>query len=154
MTLAERGPFFEDFHPEQVLDHPGGIQLTRDMFQKLVKQLEFDDQLIHVDPEYARTVGYRDIILPGPIVYALVFRLSRRQVSWSGLNVRTDSMVHKYPVYPDDVLRASSKVVSIGEWKGSRGKTHGLVTVQTVGFNQHDEAVIEFQRAVLNPFRI
>ena len=104
MRQIERGPFFEDFQPEQVLGHPSEIQLTRDIFQELVRRLEFDDQLIHVDPEYARAEGYRDIILPGPIVYALVFRLSRRQVSWSGLNVRTDSMVHKYPVYPDDTL--------------------------------------------------
>ncbi|MEK7501914.1 MAG: MaoC/PaaZ C-terminal domain-containing protein [Patescibacteria group bacterium] len=153
MRQIERGPFFEDFQPEQVLGHPSEIQLTRDIFQELVRRLEFDDQLIHVDPEYARAEGYRDIILPGPIVYALVFRLSRRQVSWSGLNVRTDSMVHKYPVYPDDTLRANSRVVSIGEWRGSRGKTHGLVTFQTKGLNQNNEEVIEFQRAVLNPFR-
>ena len=153
MTQIERGPFFEDFHPEQVLDYSGEIQLARDIFQQLVNQLEFDDQLIHVDPKYAQGVGYRDIILPGPIVYALVFRLSRREVSWSGLNVGTDSMVHKSPVYPGDILRANSKVVSIGEWKGSRGKTHGLVTFQTKGLNQNDEEVIELQRAVLNPFR-
>lgn len=62
-------------------------------------------------------------------------------------------MKHKLPVYPKDILRAQSKVFSISDWEGSRGKTHGLVSVQTEGFNQNDELVIEFKRSVLNPFR-
>lgn len=33
MTQIERGPFFEDFHSEQVLNHSGEIELTRDIFR-------------------------------------------------------------------------------------------------------------------------
>lgn len=153
MIRVERGPFFEDFHEGQLIDHPGEINLNKDTFDRLVKQLGFDDQLIHVDPDYAKSQGFEDIILPGPIVYALVFRLSRRDVSWSGINRQTEKMKHHEPVYPGDILTANSEVISVGEWAGKRGATNGLVTVQTKGLNQNDQEVIEFQRSVLNPFR-
>lgn len=151
--MTERGPYYEDFRLGEVLEHQGEFTLTPDIFGQLVTLNGFDDQAIHVDRDHAISQGYRDIILPGPIVYTVVFRLTRRDVSWVGINVKTESMVHKAAVYPNDTLRARSTVEGLDEWKGSRGKTHGLVRVQTVGLNQEEQAVIEFSRSVLNPFR-
>lgn len=75
------GPYFEDFHPDELLIHPERIKVTRELFTQLVKLMGFQDQEIHVNPEYAIAQGYRDIILLGPIVYTLVFQLTRQQIS-------------------------------------------------------------------------
>lgn len=151
--MSERGPYFEDFNLGEILEHDGEVKLDRQLFAKLVEDNGFDDQAIHIDKSHAISEGYNDIILPGPIVYTLVFRLSRRDVSWIGINVGTDSIKHLKPVYPGDTLRAFSEVKELTDWHGSRSKTHGLVKVRTVGTNQAIEKVIDFSRSVLNPFR-
>jgi len=151
--MVERAGYFEDFTVGETLKHEGEVLLTRDLFTRLVDVNGFADQAIHIDRDYAISQGYRDIILPGPIIYLIVFRLTRREVSWIGLNVGTDNMKHKAPVYPCDTLKAKSTVTDLTKWSGSRGKTHGLVKVNTIGFNQDEQGVIEFSRSVLNPFR-
>jgi len=151
--MAERGHYFEDFRLGEILEHEGEARLERDLFVKLVEENGFADQAIHADREYAISQGYRDIILPGPIVYTIVFRLTRRDVSWIEINVGTDGMKHREAVYPEDTLKAVSEVTELSNWQGSRGKTHGLVKVRTVGINQNKSPVIEFSRSVLNPFR-
>jgi len=152
--MAERAGYFEDFNVGETLDHEREVLLTKDLFTRLVEVNGFADQAIHVDKDYAISQGYRDIILPGPIIYLVVFGLTRRDVSWIGLNVGTDNMKHKAAVYPDDTLKAKSTVTDLSEWHGSRGKTHGLVRVNTIGFNQDEQEVIDFTRSVLNPFRL
>ncbi|MBI4091789.1 MAG: hypothetical protein HY427_01095 [Candidatus Levybacteria bacterium] len=151
--MTERTGYFEDFTLGEFLEHEGQVKLERNLFIKLVLENGFADQTIHVDRDYAISQGYKDIILPGPIVYTIIFRLTRRDVSWIGLNVGTDKMKHTAAVYPEDTLRAKSSVSELSEWHGSRGVTHGLVKVQTTGFNQDGLTVIEFSRSVLNPFK-
>lgn len=151
--MVERSGHFEDFAVGETFNHGGEVLLTNDLFTKLVEINGFADQAIHVDRDYAVSQGYKDIILPGPIIYLVVFGLTRRDVSWIGLNVGTDNMKHKVPAYPNDTLKAKSTVIELSEWHGSRGKTHGLVNVHTIGFNQDEQEVIDYTRSVLNPFR-
>ena len=156
MPVPERvsGPYFGEFAPEQEIVHPRSIEVTRKLFTELVDKLCFADQRIHVDQAYARSQGYADVILPGPIVYTLVFQLTRREISWSGLNSQTEMLRHPSAVYPEDTLFAKSVILGIGEWHGRRGKTHGLINVKTTGFNQQDVIILEFERTVLIPYRI
>lgn len=152
--MTERvGPFFEDFLVGQEIVHAGEEEVSRERFNELVKCLGYDDQPIHFDPEDAKSKGFRDVILPGPIVYNLVFRLTRRDVSWDIINLGTDALKHLKPVYPEDILRARSTVIEAGKWDGRAGDEYGLVRVKTIGVNQGDVSVIEFERSVLNPYR-
>lgn len=141
--------YFNQFSPDQGVRHPRSVGVTREEFVRLVEVLKFSDQPIHVDAEYAKEQGFNDIILPGPIVYALVFQLTRRELSWYGINLGTDNMRHLLPVYPGDILHASSTVTRVDKWDGKRAETHGLVVVDTIGMNQNYDTVIEFERSIL-----
>ncbi len=144
---------FEQFSPGQQLEHFRTITLHGDEFYQLVKTLGFSDQQIHTNEFYARSLGFRREILPGPIVFALVFQLTRAEISWNGINLGAAYVKHNLPVYPGDTLSAVSKVVRVGEWQGQKKETHGLVVARTDGLNQNGENVIEFERSVLVPLR-
>lgn len=144
---------FEQFSPGQQLEHSRTITLHGDEFYQLVRMLGFSDQQIHTNEFYARSWGFRREILPRPIVFALVFQLTRAEISWNGINLGAEHLRHNLPVYPGDTLGAYSTVLNVKEWEGERGKTHGLVVVETIGTNQHREKIIEFERSVLVPFR-
>lgn len=113
--IIRDGPYFEQFSIGKELEHPRTVTVHGDEFYHLVKTLGFNDQPIHYNYYYARSQGYMNIILPGPIVFALVFTLTRQEISWNGINLGAEHIRHNLPVYPGDTLRAHSVVLNVKE---------------------------------------
>jgi acyl dehydratase len=108
---------------------------------------------IHIDAHYAQTEmdGGRNVVV-GTYVYSLVLGMSVPDISGKAIyNLGIDGLRHVRPLYHGDTLYARSTVVEKRPSKSRPGV--GIVTVDTEGFNQHDEVVLEFRRSVMLPFR-
>ena len=154
MTVYERpfGRYFEDFEVGDVYKHWPGKTIT-----------EFDDHLfgmmtmnhhpLHTDAYYGETqTQFGKNVVVGNLVYSLVLGMSVADVSGLAIaNLEVETLQHKKPTFHGDTIYAETKVL---DKKASQSKPdRGIVTVETVGWNQREETVCEFRRRVLVPRR-
>ncbi len=102
---------------------------------------------IHFDAEYAATTEWERPLVDSTFTLALVTGLSVADVSERGVNLGWREVRLPAPVFAGDTIRAETDVLETRESKSRPG--FGIVTVRTRGLNQHDEAVIEFERSIL-----
>lgn len=147
------GPFWEDFHEGQEFEHVGSSVISPEYFAEQMRGKPYLEQPIHSDPEFARKEGYRDIVVPGPIVLDAVFQLTVNDLSFNARN-KSGSFDNLSAVYMGDELRARSRVVKVEPWTGKTlARTHGAVFVETTGYNQDGIPVIVINRLIANPLR-
>lgn len=138
---------FEDFEAGRVFRHHWGRTVT------LTEAISFATEHMLHEPSlfnqpYSQHLGYRDIVVSPLLVFNIVLGMSVEDLSESGgpfLGAEDISFLS--PVYPDDCLFASSRVLST-RLSASRPE-YGIVEWQTVGKNQDGARVIEFRRTNL-----
>ena len=106
---------------------------------------------IHFDAEYAATTEWKRPLVDSTFTLALVTGLSVTDVSENAVNLGWREVRLPAPVFAGDTLRAETEVLEKRESKSRPGK--GIVTVRTLGLNQRDEVVIEFERTIMVPLR-
>ena len=146
------GLYFEDFEVGHAFRH----RLTRTVSQMdnlLFSSLTLNPQPLHIDAHYAETESQfgRNVVV-GNLVYSLVLGMSVPDVSGKAIaNLEIESLRHARPTFHGDTIYARTTVL---EKRESQSKPdRGIVTVETVGWNQRDETVCEFRRRVLVPKR-
>ena len=154
MTVHERpfGRYLEDFVPGDVYKHWPGKTIT-----------EYDDHLfclitmnhhpLHLDAWYAeQETQFGKNVVVGNLVYSLVLGMSVADVSGAAIaNLEVETLQHKRPTFHGDTIYAETKVLDKRESQSKPDR--GIVTVETVGWNQREETVCEFRRRVLVPKR-
>jgi acyl dehydratase len=91
-------------------------------------------------------------VVVGPLVYSLALGMSVGDISGKAIaNLATEELSHPNPVFHGDTLFAESEVLEVrpSESKPDRG----IVKVRTDVYNQRNELVATFKRAVLIPKR-
>jgi acyl dehydratase len=87
-------------------------------------------------------------LVVGNLVYSLVLGMSVPDVSGAAIaNLEVETLQHKKPTFHGDTIYAVTKVVDKRESQSKPDR--GVVTVETKGFNQHDDEVCFFRRKVL-----
>jgi itaconyl-CoA hydratase len=104
---------------------------------------------IHFDAAYAAATEWQQPLVDSTFTLALVTGLSVADVSERAVNLGWREVRLPAPVFAGDTLRAETEVLAKRESKSRPG--FGIVTVRTRGLNQHDEAVIEFERSIMLP---
>jgi itaconyl-CoA hydratase len=104
---------------------------------------------IHFDAEYAATTEWGRPLVDSTFTLALVTGLSVEDVSERGINLGWDEVRLLKPVFPGDTIRAETEVLSKRTSQSRPG--FGIVRVRTRGFNQREEIVIAFERAIMLP---
>jgi itaconyl-CoA hydratase len=104
---------------------------------------------IHFDAEYAATTEWGRPLVDSTFTLALVTGLTVEDVSERGVNLGWREVRLPSPVFAGDTLHAETEVLEKRESRSRPG--FGIVTVRTRGFNQRDEAVIEFERSIMLP---
>lgn len=137
------GNFFEDFAVGQVFRHAVPRTVTHgDM--ALYIALTGDRRPLHCSDEFARSIGFERAPAHDLLVFHIVFGRAVPDVSLnSPANLGYADVRFLQPVYPGDTLRAETEV--IGKRETSRDDV-GIVWVQTKGYNQRDEPVLQFYR--------
>jgi 2-methylfumaryl-CoA hydratase len=144
VTAKKRGGnFYEDFQVGHVFQHAVPRTVT-DGDLALYIALYGDRRPLHCSREFARSLGYEREVAHDLLVFHIVFGRAVPDVSLnSPANLGYADVRFLAPVYPGDTLRAETQV--IGKRTTSR-PTVGIVWVQTTGFNQWNEKVLQFYR--------
>jgi len=132
---------WEDFEVGRLFRHRSGRTVTSD------DSIGFATMALSHEPamlnaEYARNLGYRDLLVDPLLVFAIVLGLSVADLSESGGPfLGATDMTFPFPVHPGDTLYATSVVLSrrlsasrpgwgIVEWKTAGSKGDGTPVVQ------------------------
>src|SRR5438067_3788212 len=145
--LLAKGHLYEDFTVGQVLVHHWGRTVTAGD-NSVFCAATCNWNPMHLNAEYARAHGHRDVVINPMLVLCTTLGLSVEDLSEAGglfLGVEDCSFLH--PVYPGDTLTAKSTVID-ARVSESRPNT-GIVSWHTEGRNQNGEPVVDYRRTNL-----
>ncbi len=142
----ERGHFFEDFKAGHVFKHHWGRTINEGD-NSLFTTVTMNFNPIYFNRPYARSMGYRDIVVNHMLVLNVVFGLSVEDLSERAIaHLGYEKLKFLDTVYPGDTLTSQSEVL---EKRDTSRPDRGVVKFRTTGFNQDGRKVLEYERPVL-----
>lgn len=145
-TKTNPGNYFEDFQVGLPIKHAIPRTLTEGD-NSLYIALTGERYPLYCSAEFAKNLGFKRELINDLLVFHTVFGKSVSDVSLNAVaNLGYADVRFLKPVYPGDTIRAESSV--IGKKENSSGK-NGIVYVQTKGYNQRNEMIMQFYRWVM-----
>lgn len=141
------GRYFEDFVEGDVYEHRPGRTIT-DADNVWFTLMTMNTHPAHFDYEFASKTEFKKPLICSPLTVALMVGMSVSDVSQKAVaNLGWQDIKLTHPLFPGDTLYAESKVV---EKRASKSRPEqGVVTVETIGKNQHGDVVCTFKRSML-----
>jgi 2-methylfumaryl-CoA hydratase len=140
------GRYLEDFVPGQVLRHPRGFTINPGLAKAFATSFHQMNPL-YLNHEYARAHGFKTAPVSPQLVFNLVLSLGVQNDSEKAIaNLGYYDAQFLRPVYPKDTIRAMTRVVDRKE--RGEGKP-GIVHIQTLGLNQDDKVVLQYERKIM-----
>lgn len=144
------GRYLDELEPGQVFEHPRGFTFTRS------NVLDFSRTYMQANPlylnaDYALAHGFADLLASPQMVFNVVLSLGVQNDSEKAIaNLGYYQVQFLRPVYPGDTLRAFTKVL---ERKDRGPDKPGITRIRTVGVNQRDEVVLQYERKIMVAWR-
>ncbi len=143
----EYGRYLEDFVEGEVFVHPRAITITKAFAIEYATTFHEACPLF-LSEQYAKAHGFRDILVHPLLVFNIVLSLGVQNNSEKAIaNLGYYNVNFLKPVYPGDTLRSRTKVLS----KKSKDDKPGIVHVRTLGINQNNEVVVQYERKIMVP---
>lgn len=141
------GRYFEDFAVGEVYEHRPGRTIS-EADNTWFTLLTMNTHPIHFDAQYARHTEFGRPLVASTLTLAILVGMSVSDVSQKAVaNLGWKEIKLPKPVFAGDTLYAESTVLAKRESKSRPGE--GIVSIRTVGRNQHGEMVCEFDRSML-----
>ena len=144
------GRYLDEFVPGQVFVHPRGYTFERG------PMLDFARVFMQCNPlylnlEYAKAHGFPDLPASPQMVFNVVLSLGVHNDSEKAIaNLGYYNVQFLRPVYPGDTLRGYTKVMD----RKARGEDKpGIVLIRTLGINQHNQVVLQYERKIMVGYR-
>ncbi|MBV7377701.1 MaoC family dehydratase [Maritimibacter dapengensis] len=146
MTKTNSGRFFEDYRIGEVIRH--AVPRTVSGGERALYHALYPARhALYSSDAFAQTCGLDAAPIDDLAAFHVVFGKTVPDVSLNAVaNLGYAEGRWLKPVWPGDTLRSESKVIGLKE--NSNGKS-GVVWVQTTGYNQHDEPVLDYIRWVM-----
>jgi len=145
------GRCYEEFDIGAVYKHWPGRTIT-EYDDTLFCMLTMNHHPLHIDANYAETTQFQQRLVVGPLVFSIVVGMSVADVSGKAIaNLEFEHVKHLGPTFHGDTIYAQTTVLE--KRLTSSHPDRGVVTVETIGYNQRGESVLSFQRRVLVPTR-
>jgi acyl dehydratase len=141
------GRYYEQFTVGDVYEHRPGrtISETDNTWFTL---LTMNTHPLHFDEQYGKASEFGRCVVCSPLTLSIIVGMSVTDVSQKAIaNLGWKEIRLTAPVFAGDTLYAESEVLDKRESK-SRPEA-GLVTVRTIGKNQHGTVVCTFERTIL-----
>ena len=144
------GRYLDELEPGQVFEHPRGFTFTRS------NMLHFARTFMQANPLYlnvdcARAHGFSDLLASPQMVFNVTLSLGVQNDSEKAIaNLGYYQVQFLQPVYPGDTLRAFTKVL---ERKDRGPDKPGITRIRTVGVNQHNAVVLQYERKIMVAWR-
>ncbi|MVF12487.1 acyl dehydratase [Ketobacter sp. MCCC 1A13808] len=144
------GRYLEEYVPGQLFVHPRGFTFSRasiDAFSRTYMQCN----PLYLDLEYAKAHGFNDLTASPQMVFNVVLSLGVQNDSEKVIaNLGYYNAQFLNPVYPGDTVRAMTMVVDRKERGADKP---GIVTIRTLGLNQQDQVVLQYERKLMVAYR-
>jgi acyl dehydratase len=141
------GNFFEDFIVGQEFFH----SYSKTIFESdnnFFSLITMNHHPVHINLDYSKKNHHGEILVVGTLVFSLVVGMSVSDISKNAVaNLSYDNIKHIAPVFINDTIYAKSKIIKKKILKEK--KNQGLISVQTIAFNQNNKIVLSFKRTVL-----
>ncbi len=144
------GRYLDELEPGQVFEHPRGFTFTTS------NMLDFARTFMQANPQYlnaqyARAHGFADLPASAQMVFNVTLSLGVQNDSEKAIaNLGYYQVQFLRPVYPGDTLRAFTKVL---ERKDRGPDKPGITRIRTVGVNQDDAVVVQYERKIMVGWR-
>ena len=144
------GKYFEDLELGGTLKHNVGRTLT-EMDNVLFSSLTLNTQPLHLNEDFASKTEFKRRIVNGILTLGVAVGVTVSDLTEGTLiaNLGFETVKHPHPMFHGDTLYTESTVLEKNESKTKDDR--GVVRVRTNVFNQHNELVTTFERAVLVP---
>ncbi len=140
------GRYLEDFREGDVYIHPRGLTIHGGLAQLFATSFH-EANPIYLNREFAKAMGHPESPASPQLVFNIVLSLGVQNDSEKAIaNLGYYDARFVRPVYPHDTLRALTKVLNVKE--RGEGKP-GIVTIRTIGLNQKDELVLQYDRKIM-----
>lgn len=141
------GNFFADFRVGDVYRHPLGRTIT-ETDNTWFTLLTCNPNQVHYNADYAARTEFGRPLVVSTLTLAIVTGLSVADISQNAVaNLGWDKVRLPKPIFVGDTLYAETEILETRPSASRPG--NGIVRVQTRGYNQHGEMVIEFERTIL-----
>jgi 2-methylfumaryl-CoA hydratase len=144
------GRYLDELEPGQVFEHPRGYTFDRG------NMLDFARTFMQTNPlylnlQYATAQGFRDLLASPQMVFNVTLSLGVQNDSEKAIaNLGYYQVQFLQPVYPGDTVRAFTKVL---ERKDRGPDKPGIARIRTVGVNQEDQVVLQYERKIMVAWR-
>ncbi len=145
------GRCYEEFEVGDVYKHWPGRTIT-EYDDTLFSMLTMNHNPLHIDANYAEDTQHGQCLVVGPLIFSIALGMSVPDVSGKAIaNLEFEYVRHLAPTFHGDTIYAETKVL---DKQLSRSKPdRGIVTVETIAYNQRGENVLSFKRSVMVPTR-
>jgi acyl dehydratase len=143
------GRCFEEFTIGDVYKHWPGRTIT-EYDDTLFCMLTMNHNPLHIDENYAQQTQHKQRLVAGPLIFSIALGMSVPDVSGKAIaNLEFELVKHLAPTFHGDTIYAETTVLEkrLSESKPDRG----IVTVETIAYNQRGERILYFRRRVLVP---
>ncbi|MFT4519990.1 MAG: 2-methylfumaryl-CoA hydratase [Halioglobus sp.] len=144
------GRYLDELEPGQVFEHPRGFTFA------ITNMLDFARTYMQANPlylnaQYAKAHGFSDLPASPQMVFNVTLSLGVQNDSEKAIaNLGYYQVQFLRPVYSGDTLRAFTKVL---ERKDRGPDKPGITLIRTVGINQNDEVVLQYERKIMVAWR-
>ncbi|HVB21593.1 MAG TPA: MaoC family dehydratase [Ktedonobacteraceae bacterium] len=145
------GRCYEEFEVGDIYKHWPGRTIT-EYDDTLFSMLTMNHNPLHIDANYAEDTQHGQRLVVGPLIFSIALGMSVPDVSGKAIaNLEFEYVRHLAPTFHGDTIYAETKVL---DKQFSRSKPdRGIITVETIAYNQRGENVLSFKRRVMVPTR-
>lgn len=145
------GRCYEEFEIGAVYKHWPGRTIT-EYDDTLFCMLTMNHNPLHIDAAYAETTQFKQRLVVGPLIFSIVLGMSVEDVSGKAIaNLEFENVKHLAPTFHGDTIYAETRVLEKHLTRSN--PDHGIIRVETIGYNQRGENVLSFTRKVMVPTR-
>lgn len=141
------GRFFEDFSVGEIIEHP----LSKTIFESdnnFFSLVTMNHHPVHTNEDYAQKKQHGKILVVGTLVFSLAVGMTVPEISGKAVaNLEYQEVKHIHPVFIGDTIYVKTEVLN--KVSSQSKADRGVVTVETIAYNQNSIAVLSFKRNVL-----
>jgi 2-methylfumaryl-CoA hydratase len=140
------GRYLEEFVPGNVFAHPRGFTFLPSQMEAFARTY-LQCNPLYLNAEFARAHGFTDLVASPQMVFNVVLSLGVQNDSEKAMaNLGYYDAQYLQPVLPMDTIRAFTKVM---DRKDRGAGKPGIVTIRTLGVNQHGAVVLQYERKIM-----
>ena len=141
------GRYYEQFTVGDIYEHRPGRTIT-ETDNSWFSLLTMNQHPLHFDVEFAAKTEFGKPLIVSPLTVAIMTGQSVSDVSQKAVaNLGWTDIRMLAPLFAGDTLYSESEVLE--KRKSKKRPTQGIVTIKTIGKNQHGDVICDFKRTML-----